>query len=56
MLDEREGREAVRRLRGGGVVEEQDRPAAVRLEEDIPDEAVGAEFGYPTALCLQVGP
>jgi hypothetical protein len=54
VLDERQGRELSRRLGGTGVVEEQDGPAAVRLEEDVPDEAVGAELGDPAAFGLQV--
>src|SRR5215469_5279211 len=54
MLDERQGGEALRGVARVGVVEQQDRPAAVRLEEHVADQALRAQFGDPAALRRQV--
>jgi len=40
------------RVVGVGVVEQQDRPGAVGLEKDVPDQAFAAELGDPAPLGL----
>src|SRR5262249_12148726 len=54
VLDKGQGGEALRGVARAGVVEQQDRPAAVRLEEHVTDQALRAQLGDPAALRRQM--
>src|SRR5690348_17356868 len=54
MFDKGQGGEALRGVARAGVVEQQDRPAAVCLEEHVADQALRAQLGDPAALRRQV--
>src|SRR5215469_9423585 len=54
VLDEWQAREALSRLVSGRVVEQEDRAGPVGLEEDVADQAFGAEHADLPPLGLQV--
>ncbi len=53
---EGQARQPVPRVVGVGVVEHQDRPGAVGLDKDVPDQAFAAEFGGPATFGLKARP
>src|SRR6516164_9177053 len=56
VLNEGQARQPVTRLLGADVVEQEDRPGPVGLEEDLPDKALRPQLGDPAPLGFQVRP